>query len=377
MGGFRVIYEYANRLADRGHEVTVIHPRRLAIPIPEDSTVYQRIRRSVRGLRELLVKPFIGWHKIDPRVRLLFVPSSAERYIPDGDAIFATSWHTVKPVADYLARKGNKFDLVQGYGTWQGPMEIVDETWRAPMQHIAVSKWLVGVGKELGCKDLTYIPNAIDHEHYRLTQAMEGRPRQVAMLFSIAPVKGSVDGIEALRITREKYPDLKVVFFGTSRPESWIPEWAEYYRNPPQAFIVNEIYNKSSIFLSPSLSEGFALPPAEAAACGCAIVASDSGGVRDFIEDGVTGCLSSPKDPSNLAKNVCLLLENDDLRLRLARAAKSFVDRMNWEHSTDLLENLMARVWEQKRQPLETVSSRRDQERTNADSCSIESKRPI
>jgi glycosyltransferase involved in cell wall biosynthesis len=106
-------------------------------------------------------------------------------------------------------------------------------------------------------------------------------------------------------------------------------------------------------------------------------VASDSGGVRDFIEDGVTGCLSSPKDPSNLAKNVCLLLENDDLRLRLARAAKSFVDRMNWEHSTDLLENLMARVWEQKRQPLETVSSRRDQERTNADSCSIESKRPI
>ena len=77
-------------------------------------------------------------------------------------------------------------------------------------------------------------------------------------MVSSEPVKGSADGLEALRIAREKFPDWKVVLFGTGRRKPWIPSWAEYYRNPPQDFIVNQIYNGSRILLSSSWSEGFA-----------------------------------------------------------------------------------------------------------------------
>jgi glycosyltransferase involved in cell wall biosynthesis len=132
-----------------------------------------------------------------------------------------------------------------------------------------------------------------------------------------------------------------VIFFGAGRRQSWIPDWIEYHQNPPQEFIVNEIYNRSSIFLSPSWSEGFALPPMEAGACGCAIVATDSGGIRDFVENGVTGLLSRPKDPLALAENMSRLLGDEELRVRLATAGNDRMKHFTWERSATSLEEFI------------------------------------
>jgi glycosyltransferase involved in cell wall biosynthesis len=104
---------------------------------------------------------------------------------------------------------------------------------------------------------------------------------------------------------------------------------------------VNEYYNNSSIILSSSLHEGFALPPAEGAACGCAIVATDSGGIRDYAVNGVNALLSSPGDVQALAKNLCQLLADDDLRIRLAEAANERIREFTWERSSDLLEEFI------------------------------------
>jgi glycosyltransferase involved in cell wall biosynthesis len=350
-GGYRVVCEYANRLVSRGHQVTVVHPRHLKLPVPpEKLSAYRRARQIVEGLRNLFAKPSTDWQPIDRRVKLLFVPNLDSRHIPDGDAIFATAWGTVQSVLECPQTKGEKFYLIQHYETWQGPKDLVDATWRSPLHKVVISKWLFDLGKELGSEDITYIPNAVNHELYQLTQPIESRPRRVAMMFSTVQFKGSVDGIEALRIARERYPDLQAVFFGLNllRPPI-IPEWIEYHRNPPQNLIVNEIYNKSCIFLAPSLTEGSPLPPAEAACCGCALVATDIGGFREYIQNGVTGLLSPPKDPKALAENLCLLLGNDELRVRLAKAGNSFMELFDWERSADLLENFLIRVVQGKR----------------------------
>jgi len=114
-----------------------------------------------------------------------------------------------------------------------------------------------------------------------------------------------------------------------------------FEQDPPQQRIVEYFYNGSSIVVSSSIAEGFALPPAEGAACGCAIVATDSGGIRDFVQDGVTGLLSPPRNPEMLANNICRLLGDDDLRIRFARSANDFIKRFNWERTADLLEEFI------------------------------------
>jgi glycosyltransferase involved in cell wall biosynthesis len=289
-------------------------------------------------------QPSINWQAIDSRVHVLYVPDSYSCHIPDGDAIFATAWHTVKSVLKCSASKGKKCYLIQGYEVWQGPKDLVDATWRAPLHKVVIARWLLKLGAELGCTELTYIPNAVDHQRYRLVDPIKGRRRQVAMLFSPGHIKGSAEGIEALKVAKARYPDLKAVFFSVSRRMPSVPDWVEFYQNPAQEFIVKEIYNKSQIFLAPSWTEGSPLPPAEAACCGCALVTTDIGGFREYIEDGVTGLLSPPRDTVRLAENLCSLLGDDELRYRLATAANRVVQQFDWEQSTDLLERFLLRA---------------------------------
>jgi L-malate glycosyltransferase len=340
-GGFRVVYEYSNRLVSRGHSVTVVHAN--GMPPVGHRSLRDRASSARGWLRNRLLRPKIDWHKIDKRVEIRLVPALDEDYIPDGDIIFATAWQTVRPVLEYSRDKGEKCYLIQHYEIMMGEKKLVDETWRSSLHKVVVSKWLHGLGKDLGSDGLTYIPNGIDLNRYRLTRPMDRKPR-VAMMFSKVPFKGGADGIKALEIARKKHPNLRAVFFGVSRFRPSIPSWIEYHANPAQDFIVNEIYNGSSMFLCPSLSEGFALPPAEAAACGCAVVSTDCGGIRDFIENGVTGLLSPPQDPEALAANLCLLLENESLRVELANAGNCSVSRLDWERSTDLMEEFLNRV---------------------------------
>ncbi len=342
-GGMRVVYEYANRLSARGHDISVVHPRRLRYSpsCPEPSLAVWVREWAKRELRRLKPKPQVTWQPICDRVQMLSVPDSSSRYIPDGDVIFATSWHTVRSVQECPNSKGKKCYLIQGYESYHAANELVDATWRAPLHKVVVAKWLAGLGSELGCEEVTYIPNGINHELYRLIHPIERRSRQIAMAFSTAQVKGAADGIEALRLVRQRHPDVKVILFGVSRRQSWLPTWAEYHRNPPQDFIVNEIYNRSQVFVSSSWMEGFALPPAEAGACGCAVVATDSLGVREFITNGVTGLLSPPKDPRALAENVSLILENEPLRVQLAKACNQIIGRLDWERSASLLEDFV------------------------------------
>jgi L-malate glycosyltransferase len=341
-GGARVVYEYASRLAARGHRVAVVHPRRLRSPAPrENLTIYGRTRAAVAMLQNLIARPSIDWQRIHDEVKLMFLPSSDSKYIPDGDAIFATAWHTVQSVLDYPETKGSKFYLIQSYETWMGPKGLVDATWAAPLRKVVVSKWLLELGKKMGAKDMTYIPNAIDAERYQMRRPIRGRRPQVAMMLSTTPLKGSDDGLEALRIAHEKHPELRVVLFGVCRWTAGLPFWATYYRNPDQGFLVNAIYNESQVFLSSSWIEGFSLPPAEAAACGCAIVSTDSLGVRDFIEHGKSGLLSSPRDFRSLASNLIAVLEDEELRVRLAVEGQRNVMNLDWDHSADMLEALI------------------------------------
>ena len=71
----------------------------------------------------------------------------------------------------------------------------------------------------------------------------------------------------------------------------------------------------------PSLYEGFAAPPLEAMACGCAVAAADAGGIPETV--GEAAVLFDPLDPEAMAEAI---LETDERRaelreLGLARAA--------------------------------------------------------
>lgn len=335
-GGFRVVYEYANHLVKKGHTVFVIHPYRLT-PLPQKSLHPLHLLKKIQRYTLSHFHGPIQWQNIDKRVHLLYLPEPLEKFIPDADIIVATWWETAFLVNSYGPSKGKKFYLIQHYETWGGPKERVDESWRLPLNKIVIAQWLYEKGKELGIpeKEMHHIPNAIDTSVFRLLTPIENRPPRIAMLYSPLEWKGAKDGIAALEKVKQIHPETQAVLFGvTPRPKD-LPHWIEYYQNPPQKVLVEDIYNGSAIYLCPSWSEGWHLPSTEAMACGCAIVSTNIEGARDYAIHEQNALISPIRNIDTIAEYLLLLVEKPTYRHQLARKGHDFIQNFSWEKSTE------------------------------------------
>jgi len=283
--------------------------------------------------------------KVDERVEMLYAPDASERHVPDGEIIVATAWQTAAPVAGYDWRKGVGHYLVQHVEHFlphgEDPERIarrVEATWRLPLRITAVSRWIAEKIASSGVRaDVAVVPPGIDASRFRPFRPLDARPETVAMMYSSAPFKGGQDGIAALRVARSRRPALRAVLFGTEAPPRGLDPWIEYRRSLSEKPLVT-LYNDSRVFLCSSLAEGFALPPAEAMACGCAVVSTDCGGNLEYAEHGKTALLSPPRDPGALAANLTALLNDDRLRRALAEEGLRRIAAFDWETSAARLE---------------------------------------
>jgi len=133
-GGIRVVFEYANHLSEKGHQVTLVVP---IVPIRGVSTAASFRERFNDRLRVIFNKPSVNWFIVKGAIK--FVPCLSEKYIPDADAIIATWWKTAEWVNTYSAQKGEKFYLVQHYEVWGGPRVKVEYTYKMPIKKIVIS----------------------------------------------------------------------------------------------------------------------------------------------------------------------------------------------------------------------------------------------
>nr|WP_255534837.1 glycosyltransferase family 4 protein [Pedobacter sp. SYSU D00535] len=158
------------------------------------------------------------------------------------------------------------------------------------------------------------------------------------MLYSREQVKGSKYGLGALNMVKEQFPQLSVTLFGTSPAPADLPAWMRYVQSPQN---LPALYNSAQIFISPSLSEGWALPPAEAMACGCAVICTDIGGHQDYAIDQETAILVPTKNVQKLAAAIISLIGDNDLRIRIAQKGHAnIVNNFSWDRSVAQLEEL-------------------------------------
>ena len=335
-----MVYHYANELAKRGHDVTVAHAGRLERARSAKEWVKATSWPTRKRLRYGSRPPWFG---LDARVRAVLIPDLGARHIPDADAVFATACMTAPVVADYDTSKGEKFYLIQHYEDFLCGKDGVEATWRLPMHKVVVSGWLYGIAMRLGeTQHTSHIPNGVETEIFRIEATLEARqPSRIGFLAHEAPSKGMRYAIAAVEKIRQSKPDCEVVAFGVTPRPSNMPDWIQYVHNPGRDALV-ALYNSLAIFLHTSVTEGWGLTCAEAMACGCALVASDSGGVRDYAHDGVTAAVVAPRDPESLACRALELTANAELRLRLAEAGAASIREFTWDRAANALDALLA-----------------------------------
>lgn len=90
-------------------------------------------------------------------------------------------------------------------------------------------------------------------------------------------------------------------------------------------------YRAADVCLVPSRSESFGLVALEAAACGTAVVASNVGGLRDNVTDGVTGILVNEREPGRFAAAVDQLLDDPEMRSEMGRQGALRASLNSWD----------------------------------------------
>jgi len=295
-------------------------------------------RGKVRDLRAGNLRRTVSWLRIDPRVRLSYVPAFDERTVlPPADLRIGTYWQTSEFLAGRPADGAALMQLIQAYEVWAGPADRVEATWRLPFDTVVVSRSLYERGLALGVPPdrLHLAPNGIDHDTFRLRAPIQSRRPCVAFLAHTAPVKGLAEALQVMHRLHDRRPDVELLAFGGGPRPGQLPDFVTYRRRLLGAELAEQVYNRATVFLCPSQSEGFGFPSLEAMACGAALVSTRNGGVDDFAVDGESALLCDVGDVDGLAEAILRITDDPALRLRLAEAGQTAAARFNWPDSTD------------------------------------------
>jgi len=318
-GGIRLLVGLANGLAARGHDVCfAVASDELGSPFPLSSSVeVVRMRAAVplRYADKLCNAALLG-------VRL-----------PRCDVVVANAFLTAYPAYAAVvlgrAKAGAYFalhyePLVMGeLSARSAPARRAVEavaafTYRLPLAKMALSGW---IKEQLSIRhgvDSAVVPPFINLDAFR-PRGVEREELSVATVGRSAAWKGMEELYAAMRIVKETHRDVKLVIM--SREEVDVPE--DVAADVVRPLFDEELagmYARCEVFAFPSWYEGFGLPPLEAMACGAPVVLTDSGGVRDFAEDGKNCVMVPARDPEALASGILKLLGDDGFRARLGEA---------------------------------------------------------
>jgi glycosyltransferase involved in cell wall biosynthesis len=345
IGGYRVHYEYANRLARRGHTITVVQTAE--DPVHFEPTRLKVYLARLRGLFERSpTSP--AWFQLDPSVTLKLVSRLSSRHLPGADVLVATGWETAVFAREQRPDKGAKAYIVYDYEWLQAlgdeMRQRIEATYTNEFQAIATSNVVRETLVSHGLSPLATIPCGIDFDVYHSVRPVRERPLRVGFPGRLAPHRGLPDVLEALELVRATHPqELEgAVGFGPVRPTQW-PAWVQFLEAPTDQEVA-ALLNDCQIFAFPSYYEAWGLPAVEAMACGAALVTYDNGGSRDYAFHEVTALVANPRTPRALGAEINRLLDDADLRFRLAEAGTIHVAEYDWDSAVEELERCLLSV---------------------------------
>lgn len=372
-GGVRYVFEVANRLKDKGHNVKIVslsgdHTwfRNLKVEVIYkplklngfSSVVYNLYKfyryLTLRTVRRtpydtfLLITSKLGI-KSDSIVELAELIRSY-----DTDITIATFYPTAFSV--WFSQNKNPFYLMQDFP------ELVEELggriglnmfWlslRLPFSFITVSSYAKQIILENNptAKVALAYPG-VDLNVFRPKRANgKSEKKRVMVILRGSRFKGDEVALKVLKNVNKKIPIHAVIIGGKSLVKYYSKtigldfEYSVFPDIPDE--VLAELYSSSDAFLHTSYAESFGLPPLEAMACGTPVVMTDNKGSRDYAIDGFNALVSQPGDIKSLSDNLIKVLQDDKLREELIENGLNTAKKFTWERTAENFENALKEI---------------------------------
>ena len=146
-------------------------------------------------------------------------------------------------------------------------------------------------------------------------------------------IKGVDDFLAAAVPLQKTFPGLRIRVVGWCPPGNVLVErYSSTVEFMGLRSDIPEILSQTDIFVLPSHSEGLSNALMEAMASYCACIASDTGGNRFLIENGISGLLFPPGDREALRAHIRRLIEDSAKRRMLGQAARKRIEgQFSWD----------------------------------------------
>ena len=196
---------------------------------------------------------------------------------------------------------------------------------------VTPSLWLKKCVEEsfLKHKDIRLIYNGIDLENFKKTNKSKARKalklpedKKIVLLSADGGVKNPFKGGELVFQTFEKLKNRNDILFlnigGETNQES--EKWLDFgYVKETKTMAM--LYSAADVYLFPTLADNCPLTAIESIACGLPIVTFETGGVPEIVENNKTGFIVEYKNGEMLTSALEKLLEDNDLREKMAENA--------------------------------------------------------
>ncbi len=219
----------------------------------------------------------------------------------------------------------------------------------------AISRYLADIALSLGfTKKPVVVPNGVSINHFSV-EISGARRIELRSTYGLSPddvvlctasrlvIKNAVgDIIDALAFLPSNY---KLVIAGVGELEPILRQKASQYGSRVlfMGFVPHSdlpsVFALSDVFVRPSLSEGLGNAFLEAMAAKLPVVATDVGGIKDFLFDMCTGLVCEPANPKSIAEKVKMLSDESLRKTIIEQAHILVVTLYDWNQIASHIEH--------------------------------------
>lgn len=177
---------------------------------------------------------------------------------------------------------------------------------------------------------LTSVHNGVDHSWYCTKEELSPHSiRYIVCVGNVKPHKNIPIVLKAFKKIADQIPhDLLIIgkkedfITGDARVADAVTELQDrvHLLGVVPDDVLKSYVTHADVLVFPSLYEGFGLPPLEAMACGCPVLASSAASIPEVCGDAVL--YFDPQDAEQLASRLLELLQNNELRADLSAKGK-------------------------------------------------------
>lgn len=196
--------------------------------------------------------------------------------------------------------------------------------------------------------NINVIYNGIEIDKFPL-QKKSAQIKTIGFVGRLMPEKGLDELLDAYAKLKKSNPELKLKIFGEEIYDSKRKgKYTSHLKNKAailaqklsidsdkldiglefcgHVFPQQSIYEQIDLLILPSYQEAFPMVILEAASSGVPVIASNVGGVSEFISEGKSGFMIPPKNSDKLAEKIDYVLKNPDIVKECVKNARKLVE---------------------------------------------------